>query len=453
MPNTIKHKRSSTLGLVPGTGSIDQAELAINIADGKLYTKNSNNTIINLGVTSISGSYITPNSGNFINNLTVSSIYLSNNSISSNSGSLILKPFQNSSLRASDSGEARGEGSVDFQMTRSTDTEVASGSHSVLTGGRLNTSSGADSVVCGGSGNLASSSGSSVLGGYNNASTGEGCSINGGANNSVESFYTAIGGGSYNTATAHSATVAGGFSNDATATNSTIGGGSTNTASGSDSTVSGGNSNVSSGGSSNICGGAGNVTYGSYSTVTGGSQAVAHQHGEEARSAGSFVVGGDAQIKRLLLRGKTTIANTTVLLTLDGALDTVPSNNSIISHHRYNPNDSAIQYTWLYNIKVVARNLSSAAPESAAFKFEGILESSSAAGVILLGNTKTIIYRDNASFDCNIYEFNTTSSVQNDGLYIEVSNTGYMQQDEDVYWLAYVEILELGITEYENIVY
>lgn len=71
MPNTIKHKRSSTVGLVPGTGSIDQAELAINIADGKLYTKNSGNTIINLGVTSISGTYITPNSGNFINALSL----------------------------------------------------------------------------------------------------------------------------------------------------------------------------------------------------------------------------------------------------------------------------------------------------------------------------------------------------------------------------------------------
>jgi len=71
MPNTIKHKRSTTAGLVPGTGSIDQAELAINIADGKLYTKNSGNTIINLGVTSISGTYITPNSGNFASSLTV----------------------------------------------------------------------------------------------------------------------------------------------------------------------------------------------------------------------------------------------------------------------------------------------------------------------------------------------------------------------------------------------
>jgi hypothetical protein len=69
MSNIIKHKRSDISGLVPGTGSIDQAELAINIFDGKLYTKNINNSIINLGVSSISGTNITPNSGNFTNSL------------------------------------------------------------------------------------------------------------------------------------------------------------------------------------------------------------------------------------------------------------------------------------------------------------------------------------------------------------------------------------------------
>jgi hypothetical protein len=71
MSNIIKHKRSNISGLVPSTGSIEQAELAINIFDGKLYTKNSSNSIINLGVTSISGTSITPDSGNFTNSLQV----------------------------------------------------------------------------------------------------------------------------------------------------------------------------------------------------------------------------------------------------------------------------------------------------------------------------------------------------------------------------------------------
>jgi hypothetical protein len=73
MPNIIKHKRNSVAGTVPGTGVLDQGELAINIADGKLYTKNSSNVVINLGVSSISGTSITPASGNF-NYLAVSGV-------------------------------------------------------------------------------------------------------------------------------------------------------------------------------------------------------------------------------------------------------------------------------------------------------------------------------------------------------------------------------------------
>ena len=65
MPNIIRHKRSSTSGVVPVASGLSQGELAINIADGKFYTKNDNNSVINLGVTSISGTSITPASGLF----------------------------------------------------------------------------------------------------------------------------------------------------------------------------------------------------------------------------------------------------------------------------------------------------------------------------------------------------------------------------------------------------
>ena len=65
MPNIIQHKRNSTPGSIPGTGSLAQGELGLNLADGRLYTKNSSNVIINLPVTSISGTSITPASGIF----------------------------------------------------------------------------------------------------------------------------------------------------------------------------------------------------------------------------------------------------------------------------------------------------------------------------------------------------------------------------------------------------
>lgn len=77
MANTIQHKRSSVSGVTPAASGLSQGELAINIADGKLYTKNSSNTVINLGVTSISGTYITPSSGNFFNYLAVNGIPVS----------------------------------------------------------------------------------------------------------------------------------------------------------------------------------------------------------------------------------------------------------------------------------------------------------------------------------------------------------------------------------------
>ena len=77
MANIILHKRSSTPGTVPTSGALSQGELGINIGDGKLYTKNSGNNVINLGVTSISGTSITPSSGNFSNYLAVNGVPVS----------------------------------------------------------------------------------------------------------------------------------------------------------------------------------------------------------------------------------------------------------------------------------------------------------------------------------------------------------------------------------------
>lgn len=48
MPNSILHKRSSTASAVPAAGSLSVGELAINTADGTLFTKKSNNSVINI---------------------------------------------------------------------------------------------------------------------------------------------------------------------------------------------------------------------------------------------------------------------------------------------------------------------------------------------------------------------------------------------------------------------
>ena len=52
MANVIKHKRSGTASAVPAAGSLVAGELAINTADGKLFTKRDNGTVVEIGATS-----------------------------------------------------------------------------------------------------------------------------------------------------------------------------------------------------------------------------------------------------------------------------------------------------------------------------------------------------------------------------------------------------------------
>lgn len=49
MANTIQLKRSSTAGAVPSAGSLAAGELAVNTADGKLYTKKDDGTVVAIG--------------------------------------------------------------------------------------------------------------------------------------------------------------------------------------------------------------------------------------------------------------------------------------------------------------------------------------------------------------------------------------------------------------------
>lgn len=49
MANTILHKRSSTTGATPSSGSLSAGELAINTADGTLFTKKDDGTVVEIG--------------------------------------------------------------------------------------------------------------------------------------------------------------------------------------------------------------------------------------------------------------------------------------------------------------------------------------------------------------------------------------------------------------------
>lgn len=56
MPNTIVLKRSSTASAVPATGSLAVGELAINLADRRLFSKNVGGAVINV---TVDGAHVT----------------------------------------------------------------------------------------------------------------------------------------------------------------------------------------------------------------------------------------------------------------------------------------------------------------------------------------------------------------------------------------------------------
>ena len=49
MSTVIKLKRSETPSQIPGSGSLEVGELAMNVTDGKFYTKNSGGTVVEVG--------------------------------------------------------------------------------------------------------------------------------------------------------------------------------------------------------------------------------------------------------------------------------------------------------------------------------------------------------------------------------------------------------------------
>jgi len=48
MANTILLKRSSSTGAIPVAGSLTVGELALNTADGKLFTKKTNGVVVEI---------------------------------------------------------------------------------------------------------------------------------------------------------------------------------------------------------------------------------------------------------------------------------------------------------------------------------------------------------------------------------------------------------------------
>ena len=88
MPSTILLKRSSTASSVPAAGSLQAGELAVNLADQKLYSKTAGGTVVQVGFGNLTSAMVTTALGFTPYNATNPSGYITpSGSITGSSGS------------------------------------------------------------------------------------------------------------------------------------------------------------------------------------------------------------------------------------------------------------------------------------------------------------------------------------------------------------------------------
>ena len=106
MANKIILKKSSVVGKVPAAGDLEVGEIAVNLADQKLYSKNASGSVIQLGGGSGSGDVVGP-------------ISATDNALARFDGTTG-KLIQNGTVTQDDSGNLAGVNSVGFDTTPAT---------------------------------------------------------------------------------------------------------------------------------------------------------------------------------------------------------------------------------------------------------------------------------------------------------------------------------------------
>jgi hypothetical protein len=307
--------------------------------------------------------------------------------------------WRESAITGIPSGNARGQGAVDLQISRDTATQVASGWGSTISGGSCNKS-----------GNWAT-----IAGGYQNYANG------------IVSF---IGGGGYNE-TGDYSTIAGGWKNYATGDVNFIGGGAWNSILGRYSVIVGGDSNTINntrewsfiaGGWHNtinssysvIGGGHHNTTTGECSVVLGGKNTLASNYGEVSYSSGSFAANGDAQTSFFVVRNTTTNGTATGLY-LDGNARQMTLND---------------QDFWTFRVLVVGG--SDDHTNYGSYIVTGFIHRNGATTTIA-GVTTTTVAETSAGYDA-------TAVVSGNALVIRVTGDG----TNTMRWVARVEVSQLN---------
>jgi hypothetical protein len=133
---------------------------------------------------------------------TQNNVAITNQHSGQTNSSLVLSPKGTGALLSSKptgtsvGGNARGIYAVDLQLERTAAAQVASGSNSVIGGGKQNTSSSTDTVVSGGLLNQATGGWANVSGGSRNVASGTfAAAICGGTDNTASASYASIVGG------------------------------------------------------------------------------------------------------------------------------------------------------------------------------------------------------------------------------------------------------------------
>jgi hypothetical protein len=176
-------------------------------------------------------------------------------------------------------GNARGDGAVDLQISRTASNQVASGSNSTITGGQNNRIIGPNGFIGSGNSNFINSTatpGMVICGGRNNTilQNDQGTTpnfIGGGASNTVQGGYSMVIGGNTNNAGGYNVNhsiILGGDSNAANAQNAVVLGGVSNNASGAKSVILAGNNN-SAAGLNSVASGSYSVANADYSNALG----------------------------------------------------------------------------------------------------------------------------------------------------------------------------------------
>jgi len=184
-------------------------------------------------------------------------------------------------------------------------------------------------------------------------------------------------------------------------------------------TIRTGATEVASGAGAATLAGDSNTASGQNSATLAGKQAVAKRYGQVAQAAGSFAVNGDAQASTYVMRGTTTNASP-VILTLDGT-----SAKPVLDNYT----------TWMFEILIVGRNVSSLVEESASFMFRGAIDQrGTLASTALVAGVGKEVHKDVSAWDADV-----TADTVNGALEIEVTG----EVGKNIRWVAFVRTVEV----------